>query len=98
MSLHKAFKVVRSDNKENVLEEFASIEAAEKFMILMQSKGESVRVITDEDDVPEDTPDEYNIEGLEIDEPTVEFGSDLDTFLDEDDLLSEDEDPGITFD
>jgi len=89
MGLHKKYSVVESHNGE-VLEEFGSIEAAEKFMILMQSKGIQVTVKTDEDDV-QDTPDEYNIEGLEIEEPSVEFGSDLDEFNDDAELFDTDQ-------
>ena len=98
MSLHKNFSV-RDSHTDEVLEEFGSMEAAEKFMIMMQSKGESVRVITDEDDVPDDeTPDEFNIEGLEIDEPTVEFGNDLDEFNEDAGLFDTDKDEDVEFD
>ena len=100
MSLYKKYSVVRSDNKDDVLEEFASMDAAEEFMIMMQSKGEQVTVVTDEEDTPE-TPDEFIIEGLELDEPTVEFGTDLDEFNEDPGLFDvevDDEDPDVNFD
>ena len=97
MSLHKNFSVVDSHTNE-VLEEFGSMEAAEKFMILMQSKGIQVTVKTDEEDVPEDTPDEYDIEGLDIEEPSVEFGNDLDEFNEDAGLFDTDNPENIEFD
>ena len=100
MSLFKAYKVVRSDNKKNVLEEFASMEAAEKFMIMMQAKGEQVTVLTDDDEA-EVTPDEFDIEGLEIEEPKVDFGTDMDIFNEDHGLLDtevDDDAPDVDFD
>lgn len=74
--MYKKYQVVNSKTKE-VLEEFESMGAAEKFMVIMQSKGVQTTVITDADDLKE-TPNEFNIEGLDIVEPEVEFGSELD--------------------
>jgi len=75
MALHKNFRVLRSKTKE-LLEEFATLESAEKFMILMQSKGEQVVIETLKEDEIENKG--FEIEGLEIDEPSVDFGSELD--------------------
>ena len=97
MSLHKNFSV-RDSHTDEILEEFGSMEAAEKFMILMQSKGIQVTVKTDEEDVPEDTPDEYDIEGLDIEEPSVEFGNDLDEFNEDAGLFDTDNPENIEFD
>ncbi len=95
MSLHKAYKVVRAENND-VLEEFATLEAAEEFMILMQGKGEQVRVLTDKEDEVE-APQTWDIEGLELEEPSVDFGSELDDEF-TDPGFFEDEDSGIEFD
>jgi hypothetical protein len=97
MSLHKSHRVVRADNYKDVLEEFASAEAAEQFLIMMQAKGEDVMIVTDDEEADENaTPDEFIIEGLELDEPTVEFGSELD---DEYGLFDKDDtEEGIEFD
>jgi hypothetical protein len=97
MSLHKSHRVVRTDNLKDVLEEFASAEAAEQFLIMMQAKGEDVMIVTDDEEADENaTPDEFIIEGLELDEPSVEFGSELD---DEFGLFDQDDKDGdIEFD
>jgi len=102
MSFYKKYAVVRSSKPDDILEEFASMEAAEKFMIMMQTKGEQVTIVTDEEDTPnEETPDEFVIEGLELDEPSVEFGSDLDQFNEEEgffDVEVDDDGPDVDFD
>jgi hypothetical protein len=81
--MYKQFKVVRNNNEEE-LESFSTIKAAEEFMIMMSSKGESVRIVTDKDDVDENSS--FDIEGLEIEEPEAEFGSALDAFNEDSDF------------
>ena len=85
--MYKKYSVVRIPSEE-VLEEFSSMEAAEKFMILMRKKGENVKVLTNKDDEEDD--EGFEIEGLELEEPEVEFGNDLDMF--------DEEEPGFSFD
>lgn len=94
--LFKKYSVVRSKTKE-VMEEFSTLEAAEAFMIMMQAKGESVNMVTKDEDA-DDAPTSYEIDGLELDEPTVEFGSDLDVFgedYEEPDMEVDDDAPDV---
>ncbi len=98
MSLFKKYAIVRSNTRE-VLEEFSTLEAAEQFMIMMQQKGEDVMIKTDDEDADETTPDNFEIEGLDIETPSVEFGSDLDVFNEGfGDLEVEDDAPDIDLD
>ncbi len=91
MSYHKKFTVHNSKTDE-VLEEFDSMGAAEEFCILMQQKGIQTTVKTKDEDI-QDTPDEFNIEGLDVEEPEVEFGSELDgTFSDDSSIYDWDKD------
>ncbi len=76
--MFKLYSIVRASNSE-VLESFNTLESAEKFLIMMKSKGEDVILKTNEDDVEED-PTTYDIEGLDIIEPKNDFGTDLDQF------------------
>ena len=94
MALHKNYRVVRSSNDEE-LEAFASLEAAEKFMIMMQQRGEQVTIKTDEEDEV-DAPKTWDIEGLELETPSEDFGSDLDEFNDPG-FFDNEEDSGIEF-
>lgn len=86
MSLHKEFAVVRADNQDNILEEFSTLGAAEKFLIMMQGKGENVMIKTDDNSIEE--AKSFDIEGLDIETPSADFGSDLGYF-------DEDQDPGF---
>jgi hypothetical protein len=94
--LHKAHKVVRSKSGE-ILEEFATPDAAAEFMEMMQAKGEDVIIKTDDDDRTDkieehdDSPNTFDIDGLDesIIEPEVEFGSDMDDMFSDDDELIE---------
>lgn len=79
--MYKNYTVARIKTGE-ILESFSSMEAAEKFMIMMQSKGENVQIKTDTDDV-DDTNPGFEIGDMQIDEPNIEFGSALDEFNDD---------------
>lgn len=76
--LYKKYSVLRVKTGEE-LESFSTEEAAESFMIMMQKRGESVQVKTSEDDVDKENPG-FEIEGLDIEQPNIEYGSALDEF------------------
>jgi len=99
--LFKKYSVVRGKDQE-VLEEFDSLEIAEKFMIMMQGKGEDVSIKTNDED-GDDAPTEYEIEGLELDiVDENRFGSDLDVFSEDyeefPDLSVDDDAPEVDID
>jgi hypothetical protein len=92
MSLYKEHKVVRSQSGE-VLEEFSTPQAAEEFMIMMQAKGESVRIVTDKEDA--DQSEGFEISGMDIEEPTIDFGSDLDAFNEDSGFIIENDNDDV---
>ena len=83
MALYKRYKVVETKTGD-VLEEFSSEQAAERFMMLLRSKyKKDVHVVTDKADAENEG---FDIEGLEIEEPDPSvFGSELDDIFGEDD-------------
>ena len=89
--MYKEYKIVRNKTGEE-LEAFSTMAAAEQFLIMMSAKGEDIRIVTDKDQAYEaDDHPGIEIEGLDIEEPKVEFGSDLDVF-NEDSVFQVDED------
>ncbi len=77
----KLYSIVRASSKE-VLEEFGTLNAAEQFLIIMKGRGEDVILITDKDATVEENPG-FDISGLELKDPDVEFGNELDQFDDD---------------
>ena len=87
MSFHKQFSIVDAKTKE-VFEEFNTLPAAEKFLIMIKTRGKDAILQTSDKDIIDDPNPGFEITGLEIEEPQVEFGSDLDVF-DEDTPLAD---------
>ena len=81
MSYHKNFSIINAKTRE-VYEEFHELDSAEKFLIMLKSKGEDAILNTKDEEITEDITG-YNIEGKELEEPTNDFGSDLDVFNEE---------------
>ena len=75
--MHKNFKIVDAKTKE-LIEEFHTLETAEKFLIMLKGRGKDVLMVTDDESIDENPG--FEITGMEIEEPTVQFGNDLDAF------------------
>jgi len=74
----KLYSIVRAHSGE-MLEEFSTLSTAEEFLLLMKGKGEDVILKTNQDADVEENPG-WDIEGLEIVQPTNDFGNELDQF------------------
>jgi len=80
--MYKKYKVVRLPSGE-ILEEFTTLSSAEQLVIMLQKKGESVQVLTEKEDVLDKENPGFTIEGLEIEEPNNDFGSEMDMYDDD---------------
>ena len=93
MSLFKKYSVQEPNG--NVLEEFSTHGAAETFQQMLLKQGKQALVVTKDDDaqdeLKDDGPATYDIEGLDPVVPDNDFGSDLDDFNEEDNFFSSDE-------